>query len=143
LTGDGSVCFIADGEDNIRILDSFSKTAALSGSIRYYPPLEKDSSGAIEVLAGEVNYCLYKLGVFRDRYAQPLSVDEAVTLTAKLLAREDIGGGERLVLEKMHAGFETYALWEGGKAKRGAAASALESAAESCSKYLAGAGDEE
>ncbi len=139
LTGDGKVCFIADGEDRVRNLDSYSKTAALSDSIRYYPALGEDAGAAIEVLSREINYCLYKLGVFRNRHAQPLGVDEAAAITEKLLGREDLDAADRTVLKKMRAGFEAYTLWARGKGKRSTAAAALDKAAESYSKYIAGA----
>jgi hypothetical protein len=133
------VYFIADGEDGVRNFDSYMKTAALSDSIRYYPPLGEDAGGAIEVLSREINYCLYKLGVFRNRHAQPLGLGEAAAITEKLLIREDLDAADRMVLEKMRTGFEAYALWASGKGKRSSAASALEKAAESYSKYTDGA----
>ncbi len=138
LTQDKAVWFTAEGEDAVRILDSYTNTVDASETIRYYPPLGEDAGCALGVLSGEVNYCLYKLGVFRDKYDAPIGTDEAVALASKLLLRDDLGETERAVLEKMKAGLDAYTLWADGKIKRGAAAAALEKASESYSSYIAG-----
>lgn len=135
LTADGKVCFVAEGKQRAVTLDSFSRTAALSGSIAYCPALWEDAEGAIEALSGEVNFCLYKLGVYRDKYPETLGADKAAALCAKLIEREDVSALQHAVLKDMHKAFETYGLWTRKKAKRAVAAGAMERAAQSYSDY--------
>lgn len=142
LTGDGQVCFIAENENKARVLDSFSKVAEINGLIEFQPPLEQDAGAALSVLSGEIDYCLYKLGVFLDKYPDPLGVDKASALCGKLLSRKDIDEQRAALLGDMKAGFDAYTLWTRGKAQRSDAKSALEKAAKSYSDYAAGDSDE-
>jgi hypothetical protein len=88
------------------------------------------------VLAREADYCLYRLGYFRDEYEQPLKAEDAFGLAGKLLAREDLETEVRAVVQNMYDGLNAYMLWTRGDAKREAAKDALEKASVSYEAYV-------
>lgn len=144
LTG-GDVMFIDGAAGRARKIGDFTNSVELPGTISYTPPLGEDADRALGVLAREADYCLYKLGYFRDKCEQPLGTEGAAALTGKLLARQDLSDDMRLVIEQMDGGFKAYGAWANGSGERKAAGRALEDALTQYDNYIesGGSGEED
>ncbi|MGE5493686.1 MAG: hypothetical protein ACM3S4_00035 [Burkholderiales bacterium] len=136
---DTSVLFI-DETGRAKQLGGFTDAVELPGVIGYTPPLGEDTSKTLDVLAREAEYCLYKLGFFRDECEGPIKTGDALLLAQKLLAKEDISKDVLSIVNKMHEGFEAYELWANRKGDRKKAGRALEKALALYENYLESGG---
>jgi hypothetical protein len=137
---DDSLLFIADGAGSANRIDGVCASVALPGSIDYIPPLAQDAGSALGVLAREANYCLYRLGFFRDKCEEPLREADAAGIADTLLARQDLSEDVRAILEDMRDGFAAYARWENGENERKPAGNALENALGLYENYMESGG---